>query len=265
MKVFKAAKILQPALRATSKLKRFAVKNSNWILALIALGGTIGAVEEFTRATIKAVKLCEEKDVKGTKDVIKTVWKLYLPGVGFILVTTIATCSNAHLNAKRLATVTGLWAASQADLEAFKTKAREMLGDTKAKKLEESTASEKIKNNPPNEAAIFDTGHGNMLFMMELTGQYFRANPDYIEAQIAGFNLDMSKTVDGVMDVNDLTERFNLPKCKLGKSFWDHYEMVDHGYNEIKVRLQPGEWVEINGRREMASIVMCEPDPTLPF
>lgn len=265
MKSLKTVKVLKPFIMGGKRFMRFARANSNWILALLSILGLLGTAVTCVDATIKAVKVCEEKQVKGKKEIIKTVWKLYMPAVGCILVTVSTIATNAHNNAKRLATVTGLWAASQADIKAIKEKAKEMIGESKAKKLDEAVAAEKIRSNPPSEAVISETGHGNILFLMELTGQYFRANPDYIDAQLAKFNLAMSETVDGVLEVNDLTERFNLPNCKLGRALWDHYDMVEHGYKEVVAHIPPGQWVEINGQREVAFLVKCDPDPTLPF
>lgn len=264
MKALKTAKIFRPAVKGIKNLTKFTAKNSNWILALLALLGVIGTAEEFTRATIKAVKLCEEKKPQGAKEVIKTVWKLYLPGVGIILVTTLAVCTNAKINARRLATVTGLYAASQADIQAFKQKAKEMLGDGKERKIEDEVERDKIdRNPPPEEQFIAKTGHGDQLFLFGLTGQYLRANPDYIELKFSEFNQAMSETVDGCLDVNNLIERFDLNRCVLGNSCWDKYEMLENGYKEIKAKLTTGKWVEVNGKQEMVSTIECEPNPNV--
>ena len=264
MKALKTAKIFRPLVTTSKKLVRFTTKNSNWILAILTILGIVGTAEEFTRATIKAVKLCEEKQPQGAKEIIKTVWKLYLPGVGLILVTTLTVCGNAKLNAKKLATVTGLYAASQADIMTIKEKAKEMLGEGKARKISDEVEREKLNRDPPpTEDFITKTGHGNQLFRMDLNGGYFRANPDYIDLKFAEFNQDMSEEVDGVLDANNLLERFDMPRCSLGNAFWDKYDMLEHGYKEVKAVLTTGQWMDVNGVKEMVSTVECEPRPSL--
>ena len=263
MKALKTAKVFRPVVKGAKALTRFTTKNSNWILAILALLGVVSTAEEFTRATIKAVKLCEEKKPQGAKEIIKTVWKLYLPGVGIILVTTLSICGNAKLNARRLATVTGLYAASQADIEAFKAKAKEMLGEGKAKKIEDEVERAKVDRlPPPNEDDIVKTGHGDQLFMFGWTGKYFRANPDYIELKFRELNQEISSEPDGICYMHRLIEMLGMPACDSGNAYWDMYEMLEHGYKKIEADITTCKWMDVNGKQEVVSTLRTIPAPT---
>lgn len=262
MKVMKAAKFIQPFLRGGRKLMRFSTKHSNWILAAIAMCGVAGTAAAFTDATIKAVKLCEEKQVKGTKEVIKTVWKLYLPGIGCVIATTVAIATNAHVNAKRFATVTSLLAASQTDLEILKKKTREIVGEGKAQKIENAAESEKIdKDVIPSEDQIIHTGHGDDLFKMAWTGVYFRASPEWIELAFERFNRAFDSDFDDEAIMNSLLEEIGLPACESGNAYWSKGEMLRNGYKEVAANITSCKWTDIHGHKEMVSTLRCKPNP----
>jgi hypothetical protein len=260
----KNIKVVRFLASGVKKLTKFSTKHSNWILALIASLGAVGVAEEFTRATIKAVKLCEEKKPKGAKEIVKTVWKLYLPGVGILLVVVTSVCGNAHINAKRMAAVTSLYAASQTDIKAFKEKAKEILGEGKEKKIEDEVEREKVdKNPPPPEEDIVKTGHGNDLFMIGWTGKYVRANPDFLELIRKQINKEMDEEPDEEIMENRFNELMNLPYCEAGNAIWNKYDMLQEGYKEIQFNITTCKWMEVNGKKEMVSTLRFVPSPVL--
>lgn len=264
MKALKNVKLVKHFIRGGKKLVKFTTRNSNWILALITALGAVATAEEFTRATIKAVKLCEEKKPQGAKEVVKTVWELYLPGVGILLVTVTSALGNAHLNAKKLATVTGLYAASQADIQAFKNKAKEILGEGKEKKIEDEVERERVeKNPPPPEDEIVKTGHGDQLFMLGWTGKYFRSNPDYLELKMTQLNKELPEEPDEEIYENRFNEMLDLPYCEAGNAVWNMYDLITEGYKKIGLDITTCKWMEVNGKKEMVSTVRFVPNPKM--
>lgn len=256
-------KALKPAAKGLAHVATAAKQNSNWIVASISVLGVMATAWAFTDATIKAVKVCQEKQVHGKKEVLKTVWKLYIPGVGIVLFTTLAILGNAHSNARKLAIVTGAWAAQKADLKAIKAKAKEMLGDGKVNKIEDETEREKLKTQPlptPNE--IQATGHGDQLFRFGWTGQYFRANPDYIDLMFREANEEARDGLDELLMVNNITDKFNLPPTDSGYARYDFTTLREQGIEAVKADIRTLEWVNITGKPEMVSIVKLDPEPT---
>lgn len=245
------------------RIFRYTAKNSNWILAALASLGVAGTAISFTKATVKAVKLCEEKQVHGKKEVLKTVWKLYIPGVGFALATTIAICGNAHINARRLATVSGLYVASQADLKAFKEKTKEMLGEKKEKKIEDEVERDKVaKADIPPEHDIVKTGHGNQLFIFGWTGGWFRACPEWVELIEKEINDELKSEVDNILYMHRLIEKLGLPECQSGNLYWDYAEMMMNGTKKIALDITTCNWMEVNGKQEMVCTLNVSPWPT---
>ena len=244
-------------------IPRFCARNSNWLLTGLAILGVTGLTWAAIDGTIKAVKLCEEKQVQGAKEVIKTTWKLYIPAAGFFILTTVAVCGNAHINAKRLATLTGLYAASQSDLQAFKKKVSEMVGEKKEKEIQAEADKEKIEKLPePNLSDIAETGHGNQLFMDNLTGQLFRASPDYIELVEKDMNLKIQNEVDNTLFRGYMQEKFCERECFTKNLFWDYCQMLQEGHKEITLDCSYTTWIEINGQKETVAVVRCEPEAT---
>lgn len=266
VKVAKTAKLAAPFVKGLKQFGKELSKNSNWIFALLGMVGLAGTTWQMIDATIKAVKLCEEKEIKGVKEIVRTVWKLYIPGIGFIILTTVSIAGHTRLNralSKKLVTATGLYAASQADLKAFKDKAKEMLGERKAEKIEQEVTQDKVKKLvPPDEKDIVDTGHGNQLFQLSLTGGYLRACPEWVELQIKTFNDELDDSVDGVAYVHRLLELFHQPECDVGNLYYDKYDMLQKGYKRVEADITTCRWDEYKGKPEVVSVISLTPWPT---
>lgn len=253
----KELKFIKPVISAGGKIIRGAKKNSNWILAVLAMLGLAGTTVLAVDATVKAVKLCETKEIHGKKEVIKTVWRLYIPAVGCFIVTTISILGNAHINARRLATVTGLYAMSQTDLKALKEKARETLGERKEQKLEDDITKERLNQAvAAQQNHIIDTGHGNKLFMEWLTGQLIRTSPEHVEAVYEKMCNQFSKEVDEVVEVSYYLEQFRIPvDCWVARAIWDMAELRLDGNKPFSIDCREIQWMEVNGQQEMVGII----------
>lgn len=266
MRAIATAKAAAPIIKALRNLGKFTVKNGNWMWALMAMAGLAGTAWQAVDATIKAVKLCEEKEVHGAKEVIKTVWKLYIPGAGFFILTTIAIGGQAHLSSKlskQLMTATGLYAASQADLKAMKDKTKELFGERKEKKIEEEIDQDRVKKMPkPDEKDIVKTGHGNQLFQLTLNGGYFRANPDWIRNQIRTADEEIQTDPTNVLYAHRILELFHQPEADIGNLFWDLCDMREKGYKHLTVDISSCRWDDHGDDMEVVSLVKIEPWPT---
>ena len=259
----KGTEIMRPIIKAGGRIIRFGKRNSNWLLAVLAMLGLATTTGLAIDATVKAVKLCEQKEIKGRKEVLKTVWRLYIPAVGCFIVTTVSIVGNAHINARRLATVTGLYAMSQADLKALKEKAKEVMGPRKEERMEDDIAKERLNKVVQEQSnQIIETGHGNKLFMEWLTGQLIRTSPEHVEAVAEKLDNQFGKEVDGVVEVSYYLEQFRIPTdCWVAKAIWDSVEMRERGDNKYTIDCHEIQWMEVNGVQEMVGIIR-PPEPT---
>lgn len=243
---------------------RFTKKNLNWIFMLLGIFGVSGLAYTTITGTIKAVKLCEEKQVEGRKEIVKTVWRLYIPSMGFFILTTVSLAGGAKFASglkKQLATMTGLYAMSQTDIKELKEKMKEVVGPKKAEAIVTEAEKERVRKlPPPNPGEIHETGHGDTLFQDWLTGQWFRASPDYIELVQEKLNNRLVGEIDGVMERGYMHEFFHLRSCGADELIWDQAEMLSNGYKEIKLDCTHTEWMEVNGKREMVCTMRCYPE-----
>jgi hypothetical protein len=256
----KTSKVLSPIVKGVAK-------RGDWILAVLAFLGLTGTAALAVKATITAVKLCEEKEIKDGKEVVRTTWRLYIPAIGCFIVTTLSVMGlswRSIKRAKELATVTGLYAMSQTDLKSIKAKAKEILGEKKEQeKLEDGVIKDELdRMTIPPESEIIKTGHGDKLFRERLTGQLIRTSPEWIEAVSEKVAAQFGKEVDGVVEVGYYLELLNIPSdCWVGNAVWEEVEMLECGYNKFEIDCREIKWMEVNGKQEMVGII-SPPNPT---
>ena len=258
------AKIINPVVKIGKKGIRFTKENSNAILTILAVMGFAVTAEELVRATIKAVKICEEKDIQDGKEIVRTVWKIYIPAAGFFLITTVAIIGNARLNAKKLATVTGLCAMNAKELKDFKDKAKEVIGPKKTEKMVDEIEKERLeKDTIPPEEDILKTGHGNQLFKEYLTGKYIRTSPEHVELVEERLNRQIEGEIDGVVMAGYYLQEFGIdPDCYIAEALWDMAEMLQRGDKKIKLGIHYGGWTDVHGTKEMVAVIKPDPLPT---
>ena len=263
----KSLKLIKPLAKTGGKVLGKVAKKSDWLMMVLALLGLTGTAAMAVKATITAVKLCEEKQIQGKKEVIRTTWRLYIPAIGCFVVTTLSVIGLGWQSIKRareLATVTGLYAMSQTDLKEIRNKAKEVLGEKKEQeKIEDEVAKDRLeKAVRENQDNIIETGHGDKLFMEGLTGQLIRTSPEYVESVSENIDNQIGKEIDGVVEVSYYLSKFRLSTdCWVARAIWDSVEMRERGYSKFTIDCREIQWMEVNGKQEMVGIIR-PPEPT---
>lgn len=216
------AKFAQPIVRIGRKGIRFISKNSNLILTIISATGVIATVYVTITGTIKAVKLCEEKKVVGTKQVIETVWKCYIPTVGIALLTTTAILCNGKINARRLAVLTSAYSGSVETLKKIEEKMSDQIGPKKTQKAVDEASAEMAKENmPKSQDDIIATGKGTQLFWLKSTGQWFYSDRNGVELAQVKIQKEIdeyqNKICDDYYPVSRVQEILDLPDTEMGQ------------------------------------------------
>ena len=182
MAVTGLTKITMPIVKLTKNGIRFLGKNSNVILTIVGATGVIASVAFAINGTIKAVRLCEEKQVTDGKEVIKTVWKCYIPTLGLVILTTTAIICNGRINAKKLAVLTSAYSGTVEAVKKIEEKMTEQIGPKKTQKaMDEANAAIAQNHAPENKDDIIATGKGNQLFYLRSTGQWFYSSRDGVD------------------------------------------------------------------------------------
>lgn len=260
-------KFAKPVVIFTRKGIRFLSKNSNLILTIVSATGVVATVACAVHGTIKAVKLCEVKKPAGAKEVIKTVWKCYIPTIGMVLLTTTAIIGNGRINAKKIAVLTSALAGSRESLKMLEAKMAEEIGPKKAQKVIDAANSEQAKESLPSDPKdIIETGKGKNLFFLKDFGQWIRSSYEGVElAKMKTWDdlrssPDWDEFGDGVIQANVALEHLGAKTCTLGEYMgWKAHDFVGNMKGpEFRVS---SEWMEVNGEKEIVGTIWFEPEP----
>lgn len=252
------SKFTKPFVKITRQGIKFISKNSNVLLTIVSAFGVIGTAWVTINGTIKAVKLCEEKHVVGRKQIIETVWKCYIPTIGFVLLTTTAIIFNGRINARRLAVLTSAYGGSIETIKKIEEKMSEQIGPKKTQKAVDQAEAEIAQNHAPNDKnEIIATGKGTQLFWLKSTGQWFYSDRNGIElAQVKIQNeiKDTKRSFDGdYFPVSRVLDILGLPETEMGQYMaWPVSEFNDSMPFEFVIS---SDWVELPWGKEIVGIV----------
>ena len=264
-------KFLRPLIKVGKNGLRFFNKNANLILTVVSAAGVLATVTVAVKGTIKAVKLYEEKKPVGGKEIIKTVWKCYIPTIGMVILTTTAIICNGRMNAKKIAMLTSAYGSSMEALKIMEDKVGEVLGPKKTQEVIDETHSQKAENalKQVNEKDILKTGHGDELFFIEDVGQWIYTNTHWIElAELKTWRqLDESNDWDSNGDcyitMNNALDNLGASTCYLGETnVWHAEELTLLGLRGPKFRISSKrmEIPWLNGETRAVGTIWFEPE-----
>ena len=218
--------VMEKGLKVSGK---FIVKHAPTILTTV---GTIGVGVSIYLTAKKAPEAKEEldeakeerektpdKEKQNKADYIfklvrigaKHYWTVALVVSGSIACFWIAN----HISLTRLMaalTSAGLSAKAKEELE---DKIKEIDGDKHLKKLRDEIDADAIKNNPPVDGKIVDTGLGMHLCYEPVTGRYFYSNIETIKQGILQLREYLQK--DGYVSLNDWFDILRLDSTECGR------------------------------------------------
>lgn len=166
-------------------IKTTMTKHSPAILTGVGIAGMISTTVLAVRATPKALQLVEEEKEDctgklGKLDVIKTVWKCYIPAAitgGLSIVCLIGANS---VNLRRNAALAAAYTLSESSLKEYQQKVIETVGEKKEQTVRDAIAKDRIENNPIGDREIIITEKGDTLCYDLISGRYFRSDIDKI-------------------------------------------------------------------------------------
>ena len=207
---------------ATNAFKTIVKKNAPQILAGVGVALGVGAVCEAVHATTKAVKDVEQKqnesDEKLTKiDVVKTVWKNYIPTACLTAGSVACVVGSVNISMRRLASMTLAYTMSEKSFKEYKDKAKEFLGEKKEEELRGSIDHDQITANPPQKDLIRRARGGVTLCLDKFSGQYFYSDADTIRRVCN--ELTKYMFADYFVSFNDYCSSLDLEMTKFGDDF----------------------------------------------
>lgn len=262
------AKAAKPLMKIGRNSVRFFVKNSNVILTFVGAAGVVITAAAAIRGTIKAVKICEEKEVHGTKEVVKTVWKCYIPTFGFLFLTVTAILCNGKINARKIAVLTSAYSGATEALKKIEDKMAEEIGPKKARKVTDAAEAEMAQKQAPNcQNDIIATGKGKQLFFCASTGQWFYSDWNGVELAEAKLRQVVEKIVKAwggseFVPVREAQEALGLPVTDMGEYMgWDTDDLMDVNGDMTLRFMITSEWMDLPWGRETVGVVRFTPWP----
>lgn len=224
----KIGSVLKLARQGGKYLIKGAVKHAPVLLSSVGTAGVIGAVilaakkAPDAKVELDEVKeeweATEEKEKRVKADYIfkrirvgaKHYWIVALVAGGAITCFWLAN----HISFKRLVsalTAAGLSTKAKEELE---EKIKELDGEKHLQKIKEEIDADRIKNDPPVESKIIDTGLGMHLCYEPITGRYFYSNIERVKKAVIMCRDYLQK--DGYLALNDWFNELNLDTTDCG-------------------------------------------------
>lgn len=261
----KGLSIAKPIVKLSKDGLHFLSKNSNVVLTVISVTGVATTVAMAVRDTVKAVKICEENKVVGTKQIIKTCWKCYIPTIGVAILTTTAIIGNGRINAKKIAVLTSAYSGSLEALNKIEAKMSEQIGPKKTQRAIDDANVDIAKSNiPADQKSIIATGKGTQLFYLRSTGQWFYSDRNGVELAELKTQTDVEKLkacgLDNYYMAREAIENLGITEStEFGEYMgWDVDDFT--GNNTIRFIIS-SDWMDLPWGREVVGVVNFDPWP----
>lgn len=209
-------------------VKPFAVKHEPEILMAMGIGGMIFSICWSIKASLKTAREIDKykktygKEKLSMKEIFKLSWKSYLP----VVVSTAASipciiASNSVSN-KRYAALATAYTVTEAAMQEYQDKAKEIIGEKKAKQIEESISKDKIDKTYAGGNQIILTERGDSLFYEPLSGRYFMSTWNEISKSANELNAEAISSMNGFTSLNDWFQKLGLDSTDMGDEIgWD--------------------------------------------
>lgn len=192
-------------------------KNMPHILTYATVTGIITVPILAVGATPKAMRLIKDEEEYlrrplTKKEVIKLVWKCYIPTAGVALATATCSISANSINTKRNAALAGLYSLTENAFKEYQTKVVETIGDNKELKIRDEIDKDKIHNSPPTNVII--TGKGDVLCYDPQVDRYFESDIEKIKQAVNEISYRLLNEM--WISVNEFYYELGLPSVDLG-------------------------------------------------
>lgn len=209
-------------------VKPFISKHEPEILMGMGITGLIFSTVWAIRGTFKASKAIREyKEAKQidkitAKEAFKLTWKFYWPVAASTLLSVPCIIAGNRVSSKRYAALATAYTISEAALQEYQDTTREIVGEKKAKQIQEAVDEKKVNSSYQGGSQIIITGNGESLFFEPLSGRYFKSNWNEISKAANELNAEALGDMGGQIRLNDWFSRLGLEDTELGDDMgWD--------------------------------------------
>lgn len=203
-------------------IKPFVVKHEPEILMGMGISGLIFSTVWAVRATFKASDAIREyKEAKQiekitAKEAIKLTWKYYWPVAASTIISIPCIIAGNRVSNKRYAALATAYTVTEAALQEYQEATREVVGDKKAKQIQETADAKAVEKTYQGTNQIIMTGNGESLFYEPISGRYFKSSWNDISKAANELNADAISNMTGQITINDWFARLGLEDTDIG-------------------------------------------------
>lgn len=252
------------------QLKMQTHRHSPELLLGIGIGGMISSTVMAVKSTPKALAIIENEKKRQTKainesigaegehisvnnlkkkEIVKLVWKEYVPSavIGGLSIACILSANS--INSKRKATLATMCSLSESAFRDYKNEVINVLGEEKEKEVREKIAEKHVKEHPLKKSSnVMVMGADNVLCFESTSGRYFNSNKNEIEKAVNYINRTIIN--ENYASLNDFFDVIGLDYLPLGEELgWNlDDEMIEIEYDAVLVDGKPCLHVGYNKR-----------------
>lgn len=222
-------------------IKPFMSKYEPEILMGMGISGLIFSTVWAVRATFKASKAIKDyKDSKQIdkvtpKEAFKLTWKFYWPVAASTVLSVPCIIAGNRVSSKRYAALATAYTISEAALQEYQDTTREIVGDKKAKQIQESIDAKKVDETYKGGNQIIITGNGESLFFEPLSGRYFKGNWNDISKAANELNADALSNMSGQITLNEWFNKLGLEDTDIGDTLGWELNSDPHNLIDIEI------------------------------
>lgn len=210
-------------------------RHSPEILTGIGIAGMIFTTISAVRATPKALRLVDEREIKDGKrltnsEIVKTTWKCYIPTAVTGVCSIGCLIGASSVNVRRNAALATAYTISETALKEYKEKAVEVVGEKKEQAIRDAVAKDKLEKAHVNEREFIITGKGETPCFDPLTNSPFKSDIETIRKAENTLNKRLREEMQ--ITLNEYLAELGLDPCddSIGEYMgWD----IDKGYIDI--------------------------------
>lgn len=174
--------------------------NSAAILTTMSVSGTVTTAYLAAKASFRAAHIISEGERINAgpverKDVVKAVWKLYIPATVSGAVTIGCIVANTHINTRRTAVAYSLLNVSERAFAEYKDKVLEEIGPKKEQAVRDAIAQDKVTNN----TSVVVAGSGSVLCFEGHTGRYFMSDMETLKKAVNTINAKLNREMEATL------------------------------------------------------------------
>lgn len=214
-------------------------KHRNELIVAIGLTSLLSGTMFAIHGTIKAVNLVDNRknelsvDKLDNKEIVKTVWKCYIPTLIADAVGVGCVIGAASSQSKKNAALAVAYTMSDSALHTYRAKVIETLGEKGEKKIHDAIAKDQVEKHPVVQNEIILTNKGDTLCFDALSGRYFRSDIDKIKKAVNEVNKIMIN--DMFVSLNDFYYELGLSSVSVGEDLgWN----INHNLMDVSFSAQ---------------------------